>query len=253
MQLAFGSGALWGERTDLGTVTGVGPRQFGVLQDVTIDFDWTDKELYGQYQFPVAIGRGQAKITGKAKFARVLGLLYSDLFFGIATSTGQFGVQEYEADTVPATTPFQITVANAASYNDDLGVYYATGSQAAGAPFNRVTTPSAAGQYSVNFATGVYTFSSADAGLAVLISYTYNITSTGQKITITNQLMGTMPTFKATFYTTYSGKGTALRLNACTASKLSLPTRIDDWTIEELDFMAFADPTGTIGYFSTVE
>ena len=39
MQLAFGAGALWGERTDLGTVTGVGPRQFGVLQDVTIDFD----------------------------------------------------------------------------------------------------------------------------------------------------------------------------------------------------------------------
>src|SRR6516225_3439263 len=73
MQLAFGSGALWGERTDLGTVTGVGPRQFGVLQDIAIDFDWTNKELYGQYQFPVAIGRGQAKITGKAKFARSWG------------------------------------------------------------------------------------------------------------------------------------------------------------------------------------
>jgi hypothetical protein len=249
MQLAFGSGALWGERTDLGTVTGVGPRQFGVLQDITVDFDWTNKELYGQFQFPVAIGRGQAKITGKAKFAQILGLLYSDLFFGQAAVTGQFGIQEYEADTVPATTPFQITVGNAASYNDDLGVTYA----ATGLRFNRVTTPSAAGQYSVNFSTGVYTFSSADAGLAVLISYTYNVTSSGEKITITNQLMGIMPTFKSTFYTTYSGKGTALRLNACAAQKLSLPTRIDDWTIEELDFMAFADASGTIGYFSTVE
>jgi hypothetical protein len=249
MQLAFGSGALWGERTDLGIASGVGPRQFGVLQDISVDFDWTNKELYGQYQFPVAIGRGQAKITGKAKFARILGLLYSDLFFGQAAVTGQFGVQEYEADTIPGTTPFQITVGNAASYNDDLGVFYA----ASGLAFNRVTTPSSAGQYSVNFATGVYTFSSADAGLAVLISYTYNVTTSGEKITITNQLMGVMPTFKATFYTTYSGKGTSLRLNACTAQKLSLPTRIDDWTIEELDFMAFADASGTIGIFSTVE
>jgi hypothetical protein len=249
MQLAFGAGALWGERTDLGTVTGVGPRQFGVLQDIAIDFDWTNKELYGQYQFPVAIGRGQAKITGKAKFAQILGLLYSDLFFGLAAVTGQFGIQEYEADTIPATTPFQITVGNASSYNDDLGVSYA----ATGIRFNRVTTPAAAGQYSVNFSTGVYTFSSADAGLAVLISYTYNVTSSGEKITISNQLMGIMPTFKATFYTTYSGKGTALRLNACAAQKLSLPTRIDDWTIEELDFMAFANAAGTIGYFSTVE
>jgi len=248
MQLAFGAGALWGERTDV-TGSGIGPRQFGVLQDIAIDFDWTAKELYGQYQFPVAIGRGQGKITGKAKFAQILGLLYSDIFFGQTAALGQFGIAEYEADTVPATAPFQITVSNAATYNDDLGVTYA----ASGLRFNRVTTPSAAGQYSVNLATGVYTFSSADEGQALLISYTYNLTTSGSKLTITNQLMGILPTFKATFYTTYQGKGTALRLNACAASKLSLPTKLDDWTIEEMDFMAFADASGTIGYFSTVE
>jgi hypothetical protein len=44
-----------------------------------------------------------------------------------------------------------------------------------------------------------------------------------------------------------------LRLNACTADKLSLPTKIDDWTILQLDFQAFADAAGTIGYLSTVE
>jgi hypothetical protein len=249
MQLAFGSGALWGERTDLGFTSGIGPRQFGVLQDISIDFDWTAKELYGQYQFPVAIGRGQGKISGKAKFARILGDIYSDIFFGQTSSVGQFGIAEYEADTVPTSSPFQITVANAGSYNDDLGITYA----ASGLAFNRVTTPSAAGQYAVNFATGVYTFSAADEGQAVLISYTYAITASGTQIQVTNQLMGILPTFKATFYTTYQSKGTALRLNACAASKLSLPTKIDDWTIEEMDFMAFADASGTIGYFSTVE
>lgn len=248
MQLGFGAGALWGERTDI-TGSGIGPRQFGVLQDITIDFDWTEKSLYGQYQFPVAIGRGEGKITGTAKFAQVLGLLYSDIFFGQTPATGQFGIAENEAAAVPNTTPFQITVANASEYNDDLGVAYS----GSGLRFNRVTTPSAAGQYSVNFTTGVYTFSSADAGAAVNISYAYNITTTGSKLTITNQLMGILPTFKATFYTTYQSKSTALRLNACAASKFSLPTKLDDWMITDLSFSAFADASGTIGYLSTVE
>jgi hypothetical protein len=175
--------------------------------------------------------------------------LYTDIFFGVTAATGQFAVSEFEAAIVPAVTPFTATVANASSYNDDLGVIYA----ATGKRFNRVTTPSAAGQYSVNFGTGVYTFSAADANAALLISYTYNVTTSGNKLTLTNQLMGTTPTFKATFYTMYSGQGTALRLNACTANKLSTPTKIDDWTISELDFMAFADASGTIGYLSTVE
>ena len=55
-----------------------------------------------------------------------------------------------------------IAVANAASYADDLGVYYASGANA-GNRFTRVTTPAAAGQYSVNLATGIYTFAAADA------------------------------------------------------------------------------------------
>ena len=248
MQLSFGSGAVWGERTDV-TGSDIGPRQFGVLQDIQIDFDWTDKALYGQLQFPVAIARGQGKITGKAKFAQILGLLYSDIFFGLTPAVGQFAVSQLEAASVPATTPYTVTVANATDYNDDLGVVYA----ASGERFNRVTTPSGAGQYSVNFTAGVYTFASADASAAVLISYTYIVTTSGSKLTITNQIMGTTPTFKATFYTNYAGNGTALRLNACMADKLSLPTKVDDWTIQELDFSAFADASGTIGYLSTVE
>jgi hypothetical protein len=248
MQLSFGAGAVWAERTDV-SGSGIGPRQFGVLQDIQIDFDWTDKELFGQLQFPVAIARGQGKITGKAKFAQILGLLYSDIFFGLTPAAGQFAVSQLEAATVPATTPFTVTPANAASYNDDLGVVYA----GSGRRFNRVTTPSAAGQYSVNFSSGVYTFSAADANAALLTSYTYNVAASGNKLTLTNQLMGTTPTFKATFYTTYNGNGTALRLNACTANKLSFPTKVDTWTISELDFSAFADGSGTIGYLSTVE
>jgi hypothetical protein len=247
MQLAFGAGALWGERTDQ-TGSGIGPQQFGVMQDVTIDFAWQTKELYGQFQFPVAIARGQGKVTGKARLARILGRLYSDLFWGTAPMTGQLTVSELEAATVPAATPFAVTVANATNFYDDLGVFYAM----TGLPFSRVTTPTVAGQYSVA-SNGVYTFDSADAGAELQISYTYNSAAAGTKITLANQLTGTTPIFKATFYTLFQSQPLALRLNQCVASKLTLPTKVDDFTIHEFDFDSFADASGTVGYFSTAQ
>jgi len=254
MQLAFGAGALWGNRTDV-TGSGIGPDQFGVLQDVQIDWDWTTKELWGQFQFPVDIARGQGKIAGKAKFARIFGAIYGDLFFGQTPATGQLTISENEAATVPATTPYTVTVANAANYVDDLGVFYASGASA-GNRFTRVTTPSAAGQYSVNLATGIYTVAAADATTSLLVSYLYN-SNTGKKLVLTNQLMGYTPTFKATFYTTKTTlsvpAGLSLVLNACTATKLSLPTKIDDYEIQEFDFSAFADATGAIGTLSVNE
>ncbi len=254
MQLAFGAGALWGNRTDV-TGSGIGPDQFGILQDVQIDWDWQTRELWGQYQFPVDIARGQGKITGKAKFARIFGAIYGDLFFGQTPATGQLTVAENEAAAVPASTPYTVTVANAASFVDDLGVFYATGGNA-GNRFTQTASPSSAGQYSVNPATGVYTFAAADAGAALLISYVYTSAS-GRKLVLTNQLMGFTPTFKATFYTTKTTQGVpaglALLLNACTATKLSLPTKIDDYEIQEFDFSAFADATGAIGTLSVNE
>lgn len=254
MQLAFGAGALWGNRTDV-TGSGIGPDQFGILQDVQIEWDWTTRELWGQYQFPVDIARGQGKITGKAKFARIFGAIYGDLFFGQTPASGQVTVSDNEAAVVPASGPYTATVANAANFADDLGVYYASGSNA-GNRFTRVTTPSAAGQYSVNLATGIYTFAAADAGASLLISYLFNAAA-GKKLVLTNRLMGFTPTFKATFYTSKTTQGVpaglALVLNACTASKLSLPTKADDYEIQEFDFSAFADATGAIGTLSVNE
>ena len=255
MQLAFGAGALWGNRTDAAG-SGIGPDQFGILQDVQIEWDWTTRELWGQFQFPVDIARGQGKITGKAKFARIYGAIYGDLFFGQTPVTGQLAVAENEAATVPASPTYTVTVANAANYSDDLGVNYASGTNA-GARFTRVTTPSSAGQYSVNTGIGVYTFAAADASASLYISYLWNNASTGKKLAITNQLMGFTPTWKGTFHTeksTQGVKGTIdLVLNACTASKLSLPTSIDNYTIEELDFSAFSDGAGNIGTLSVTE
>lgn len=256
-QLSFGPGAAWGERVDV-TGSGIGPRQFGIMQDISVDYDFTDKELYGQFQFPVALARGQGKIAVKIKEAQLINELFGDVFFGLSSTVGQVGIAQDEANNIPASTPWQVTVSNAATFTYDLGVKYAL----TGLGFSRVTSPSGAGQYSVNQATGVYTFSTADANAAVLISYRYGITTSGSLLTITNQLQGTTPIARVTFYQkispplfgqTVTSRPLALVFNACVASKLSLATKIDDWTIPEIDLSAYADASGTIGYLSTVE
>ena len=45
----------------------------------------------------------------------------------------------------------------------------------------------------------------------------------GATITLSNQLMGYAPEFKALLYNTFRGKYFALELNDCTASEISLP------------------------------
>ena len=81
----FGSGVLVGARTD---IAGATPRQFATLQDVAVDFKGEIKQLYGQYQFPEAVARGKTSVSVKAKYGRVSGALFNDLFFGQASAIG---------------------------------------------------------------------------------------------------------------------------------------------------------------------
>jgi hypothetical protein len=245
-QFIFGSGNLFGTRTDQSNST---PVEFAAMQEVAIDFSFSTKELYGQKQFPLAIGRGEGKITGKAKFAQIRARAYNDLFFGSTMATGETLTAYHEAGTVPAATTYTVTVANAATFKNDLGVMYA----ATGLPMSLVSTAPAIGQYSVDTATGVYTFAAADASAAVLISYTYSSATGGQIITINNQLLGTTPTFRSVFYETFNGQQLTMTLNQCTSSKFALQTKLSDFTVPEMDFSAFADAAGIVGTLSIAE
>lgn len=255
VEYLFGAGAFWGNRTDL-TGSGIGPDQFSVLQDISIDFGFDVRELHGQLSFPLDIARGKGKITGKAKLARIFSAIYGDLFFGSTPTTGMVTVNENEAQTVPATSTYNITVTNAANYLDDLGVFYAGGSSP-GKRFMRVSSVTAVGQYSVNLSTGVYTFYLGDASANVLISYIWTSAATGKEIQITNQIMGYTPVFKGTFYTQKNTQGIsgsmALILNACSSTRLAFPTTLDNYNIQELDFSAYDPGTGIIGTLSTTE
>jgi hypothetical protein len=241
---SFGSGVLLGTRTDIANAT---PVNFGLVQEVTIDENATIKELTGQYQRPVAIARGTIKTTGKAKVARISGLAFANLFYGVTPAAGQVATSFAEADTVAAVTPFIVTVANAATFVADAGVLYAT----TGLPLTLVASAPAAGQYSV--LAGVYTFNSGDAGKAVLVNYTYTISGTGQKFTVANQLLGTTPTFQAVFYTTFQGQAISLKLNNCTSNKLSFQTKLEDFLMPEFDFSCFADASGNVMTWSFAE
>lgn len=254
MQLIFGIGALWGQRTD---VAAIGTDQFAILQDNTIDFSFELKELYSQQQFPVDIARGKGKISGKAKMARVFAALYADLFFGatVALNT-ENNVSENETGTVPNAPPYNIVVAHAGTpFVSDLGVYYNSGASIGKRlTYTSVTAPASAGLYYVS--AGTYTFSAADANTQMSISYVFTDTS-GKEITLTNNFMGYTPTFQATFYQQRATQGSSgqltLLLVECVSSHLSFPSRIDDYGIPDFDFMAFSNQAGSIGSLSSSE
>jgi len=249
-QVNFGSGTVIGRRTDISNPT---PAFFGILQDIELSFDQTLKELMGQYKMAVDIAPANLKVSGKAKFARIQANTMNDLLFGQTLTTGTGTTMAIaEAISVPAT-PYTVTVAQAATFSEDLGVFYAL----TGVQLKRVATGPTVGQYSVVETTGVYTFAAADTLVALNVYYTYGVT-TKNKISMTNQIMGVGPSFELNIQENYTNNaGVActmfIKLNACRSSKLSLPFKNTDYTIPEFDFQAFADQSNNWGSIVTSE
>lgn len=247
-QYAFGSGALWG------TVSGTNPTpsRFGGLQEASIDFTANVKELYGQYQFPLTVARGTVKVAGKAKFGQIQGRLFNDLFFNGTSAVGQILVADNESDSIPSSVAYTITVTNSTTWTVDLGVKY----QSTGLPFTRVASGPTVGQYSVS--AGVYTFAAADEGVAVWISYEYTQSTSGQTITVSNQLLGVAPVFQPVLkqvYTNPAGQSQQLVMSmaAATSSKLSFDTKLEDFTEPELDFSCFVNASNVLCTISVAE
>ncbi|MFZ3310185.1 MAG: hypothetical protein WA280_12540 [Xanthobacteraceae bacterium] len=244
-QYAFGSGTLIAKRTD---ITGTPPSLFGTLDSVEIDFDRKIETLLGQYNMAVAAGGGEFKITGKAKYARLQAAQFNNLFLGqTLTANSMLEMTTGETDTVASGA---VTVVNSATFVEDYGVFYA----ASGAQLTPVTASPAQGQYSVS--SGVYGFNTADNGAAVLIYYSYNVSS-GNKVSLANQLAGPLPTFEVALKETFNYYGTSkdliVKLNACVSSKLSLPFTNQKFTVAEFDFQAIADASNNIGTISLSE
>jgi hypothetical protein len=241
----FGSGVLTGTQLNVAPPT---PINFGLVQKVSVDTSVSVKELYGQYAFPVAVGSGTRKVQCKASLARFSGQALGRLFYNQAPSSGSTISQFAEVHGVPASSPYTVTVTNATHFVADQGVVYAS----TGLPLIAVATVSAAGQYSVNAATGVYTFYSGDSTANVLISYTYTNSSQGESLAIANPLIGPTSTFTATLFATdpTTNAQFSVTLNQCVASKFSFDTNIEDFSKPDFEFQAFANAAGQVMTFN---
>jgi len=252
MQFGFGSGVFWGTPlTDANgnAVANPTPVQLGVLQDMSLDISFDTKMLYGQNQFPVAVGRGKGKMSLKAKLAQLNGAMINSLVFGQTVTAGILGDVNDTTGTAIPTTPYQITptVPSSGTWSADLGV-----KDANGVPFTRVASAPATKQYSVS--AGVYTFAAADTGLQVFICYQYTASSTtAKKSTVLSLPMGYAPTFKADIFVPYSGKQLVLTIPQCIASKFGMATKQDDFMVPEFDLEGFADSAGNALYWAVSE
>lgn len=249
----FGSGLMWATPTlnALGAaIANPTPILIGTLQDAEIEFKREIKKLYGQKKFPVSIAGGKEDFMGKAKQGEIYAGFLETVMFGQAGSDGLVSVVSDTTGTVIPATPYQITVTppNSGTFDADLGVFNAL----TGKRLIRVAATPATGQYIVS--AGVYTFAAADAGNTVYINYRYTaVSTTARKGTIQNLQMGSVPTFRVDFYTSFSGKSAIFTFNNCVADGLKLSGKNDDYTIPEFGYSAFADAAGNIGTWSFTE
>ncbi len=244
----FGSGTMWAVPTiNLAgnNVTVPTPVPFGAMQDVAIDIAYTVKELYGLYQFPLDVARGTAKLTGKAKVARIQAALFNQIF-GETLAANEIKVSYQEAGNTANNNTF---TGNQTPFLYDLGVIWANNSL----PLTRAANAANNGIYSVD-ANGVYLFGVGDANKSIKVSYAYTgNAATANQFTIQNQLLGLSPFFKAVFSVTRSGKVFTAVFNKCVGTKLSFATKLEDFMIPEFDFAIMADDGGNVGTMSVTE
>jgi hypothetical protein len=242
----FGSGVLIGTQTNLSSGVAT-PINFGLVQKVTVDTSVSVKELYGQYAYPVAVGSGTRKLSCKASLARFSGQALGRLFYNQVPGVGSLITSFAEVQSIPAASPYTVTVANSTHFANDQGVTYAT----TGLPLTAVASSPAAGQYSV--AAGVYTFAAADQSKGVLISYDYTSTTLGESLAIGNPLIGPTSTFSARLFAydpTNQNLQFSVTLNQCVASKFSFDTNIEDFAKPDFEFQAFANAAGQVMTFN---
>jgi hypothetical protein len=215
--------------------------------------------LYGQLQFPVAVGRGPAKFTGKAKMGSFSAEMWNTFFFGpgatgTATPTTTGGIQAVNGELCTAGTfsSHTYTFANTASgtFDVDLGVSYI----GTGNALTKVSSAPAVGQYSVNTGTGVWTFNASDTNATAAnlkVSYTWlpsSPTRLIQAIYNTDFPMGSAPTFEIVHSIPYVTGGTdaTFKIYSAMASKLSFGFKNTDFTVPDIDFMMFANGAGRV-------
>ncbi len=245
--IQIGSGLLFLNPNAGNLATNPTPVKPFTLQDVKIDAKGTIKELMGQYQWPDDTAVVDKKGTFEFSMGRKDWQLIQQIFNADTTATGGTSVAVSPATAIPAS-PYTITptIPGSGTASEDLGVVNA----ATNAPFIKVTSAPAAGQYS--YSAGVYTFSSADhtSGISVIIAMSYTITTPGTTFQINNQTQGYGPAFEAFIVDNYqpasSSIYSAVRLYAAKISDVSITNKRADYAMVDLKGSFFANSSGQV-------
>lgn len=237
----FGPGILYLTRTDIANGT---PVNVGYVNEFSYDFAGDNKDLFGQNQLPLLIARGTIKATGKIKAATLSGQALNTLLIGgVWTPNEQYDIYTAASTAIPST-PFQITptIPNTGTADVDLGVINAS----TGEPLTKVASGPTTGQYT--YVAGEYTFAAADTGNLVITSqaYHYSSTATGQFQIVTNQPIGTTPTFQLDYKTVLYGATYYVRFYNCIGTKWAMGHKITDFAMPEYDFGFFQNAAGQV-------
>lgn len=215
------------------------PQEVGIIQDISLTVSGDIKELYGQFQWSVDSAVGKRGIKGSFNFAQLSNNFLNQLFFADTVAPGIVEVAYREPHSIPASTPYTITIAppGSGTFVQDFGVT----SQITGFALTNIGTGTpTTGQYIVDASTGVYTFAAADEGVSVWISYTYLVVSTGTTLTVANHPMGWGPVVQLLIPFLYQGNKYTFNLPNVRLGKIDIKTKIDDYTMISTDFSGFA-------------
>ena len=217
------------------------PIPIGTVQEGSLEIMTNQVVLHGEKQFPVDVARGKGEIKGKLKYGSLNADLFNSILAGSEKTSGTVSVVA-ETSAIPGT-PYQITVDNGADFVEDFGVI----DNNTGLPMTRVdilATPTT-GQYTVDEATGEYTFAAADTTHSVTITYGYALT-TGNTVEVTNPLMGAGVNYQLVIANTYKGLSSGFKLWAVIIEKLAMAIKNDSHTLTDSDFSAFEDDQGRL-------
>jgi len=216
-------------------------------QECSIDMGGDIKKLFGQGGYPIAAGVGKRDVSVKCKGARVHSMIWNTLFFGQSFSAGLIAVAQ---DGVAIAASVTVAPPNSGTFSADMGIVDWNGN-----PMRRVAAAPATGQYAVS-AAGVYTFAAADvvAGRMVYPHYSYTAAVAGaQKMAVMNLPMGYAPIFRATLCVSYQAKIMYLDFPSCTANKMGISLKNEDFMIPEFEFTPTDNGTGNIFTLSLSE
>jgi hypothetical protein len=214
------------------------PIQFGLVKDVSVDVATNYVKERGQWQHVVAVGRGNVDISGKCGSVSLFGGAIGQVL-GVTPVAGSTVGVPGEISTIP-TTPFQVTVANGATFAADHGVLDLT----TGLWMTRAATATGTGVYAVNATTGQYTFNTADSAHKVAIAYAYTSALLGKTVAVVNTNCVLATGIQMSVYGPgAAGKLFGVKFYSVFMPKIGFSLKPADFKAQNVEFFAAEDGT----------